>query len=56
MFPDDADVAKVKEQMFDPFEYLALRHKAGLLRTDFARRSARSPITWRAICACRISA
>ena len=23
--------------MFDPFEYLALRHKAGLLRTDFAR-------------------
>jgi glycerol-3-phosphate dehydrogenase subunit C len=37
MFPDDADVAKVKEHMYDPFEYLALRHKAGLLRTDFAR-------------------
>ena len=35
MFPDDADVARVKEHMYDPFEYLALRHKAGLLRTDF---------------------
>ena len=23
--------------MFDPFEYLALRHKSGLLRTDFKR-------------------
>jgi glycerol-3-phosphate dehydrogenase subunit C len=37
MFPDDSDVAKVKRHMFDPFEYLALRHKFGLLRTDFAR-------------------
>jgi glycerol-3-phosphate dehydrogenase subunit C len=37
MFPDDADVAKVKQHIFDPFEYLAIRHKAGLLRTDFKR-------------------
>jgi glycerol-3-phosphate dehydrogenase subunit C len=37
MFPQDADVAKIKEHIFDPFEYLALRHKAGLLRTDFKR-------------------
>jgi len=37
MFPDDADVAMIRDHMFDPFEYLALRHKAGLLRTDFAR-------------------
>jgi Fe-S oxidoreductase len=37
MFPGEPDVAKVKQHMFDPFEYLALRHKAGLLRTDFAR-------------------
>jgi Fe-S oxidoreductase len=35
MFPDDADVARVKRHMFDPFEYLALRHKAGAMRTDF---------------------
>ena len=37
MFPDDAGVAKVKRHIFDPFEYLAIRHKAGLLRTDFRR-------------------
>jgi glycerol-3-phosphate dehydrogenase subunit C len=28
-------VQKVKAAMFDPFEYLMLRHKEGLLRTDF---------------------
>ena len=37
MFPDEPDVAKVRRHIFDPFEYLALRHKAGLMRTDFAR-------------------
>jgi glycerol-3-phosphate dehydrogenase subunit C len=37
MFPDDADVATIRKHMFDPFEYLALRHKAGLMRLDFAR-------------------
>jgi Fe-S oxidoreductase len=36
MFPEDADVSKVQQAFFDPFEYLALRHKAGLLNTDFA--------------------
>ena len=36
MFPDDADVQKVRQAMFDPFEYLMLRHKAGLLKTDFS--------------------
>jgi len=35
MFPDDPDVQKVKKAMFDPFEYLALRHKEGRLTTDF---------------------
>ncbi|MEZ5533655.1 MAG: heterodisulfide reductase-related iron-sulfur binding cluster [Steroidobacteraceae bacterium] len=35
MFPGDADVKAVAEAIFDPFEYLMLRHKAGLLRTDF---------------------
>jgi glycerol-3-phosphate dehydrogenase subunit C len=38
MFPDDADVARVAARMFDPFEYLMLRHAAGLLRTDFKTR------------------
>jgi len=35
MFPDDPEVQKVKRAMFDPFEYLALRHKEGKLKTDF---------------------
>jgi glycerol-3-phosphate dehydrogenase subunit C len=38
MFPDDADVRKVRDAMFDPFEYLWERHRAGKLRTDFPRR------------------
>ena len=37
MFPNDADVQAVKARIFDPFEYLMLRHKAGLLRTDFTQ-------------------
>ena len=37
LFPDDALVRKVQRHMFDPFEYLILRHKAGVLRTDFTR-------------------
>ena len=37
LFPDDVLVRKVAEHMFDPFEYLMLRHKAGLLRTDFQK-------------------
>jgi glycerol-3-phosphate dehydrogenase subunit C len=37
MFPDDAGVLKVKANIFDPFEYLMHRHKAGLLKTDFAQ-------------------
>jgi glycerol-3-phosphate dehydrogenase subunit C len=35
MFPGDADVMKVKNAFFDPFEYLMLRHKEGRLKTDF---------------------
>jgi len=35
MFPEEEAVAKVQKAFFDPFEYLALRHKAGLLKTEF---------------------
>jgi Fe-S oxidoreductase len=35
MFPEDADVKKVSEAIFDPFEYLIHRHKEGKLNTDF---------------------
>jgi len=35
LFPGDVEVKLVSEAMFDPFEYLVLRHKDGLLKTDF---------------------
>jgi Fe-S oxidoreductase len=35
MFPDDEQVAAVARAFFDPFHYLFLRHKAGLLNTGF---------------------
>ena len=35
MFPDDPEVNKVKQAIFEPFEYLMLRHKEGKLKTDF---------------------
>lgn len=38
MFPEDEDVQRVRSRIFDPFEYLMLRHKAGLLNTDFKAR------------------
>ncbi len=41
MYPQDADVQKVKAHIFDPFEYLALRHRAGRLNTDFERSLGR---------------
>jgi glycerol-3-phosphate dehydrogenase subunit C len=36
-FPDDPQVMKVRDAMFDPFEYLMLRHAEGKLRTDFSK-------------------
>jgi len=35
MFPDDPLVIKVRDAMYDPFEYLMLRHKDGELNTEF---------------------
>jgi glycerol-3-phosphate dehydrogenase subunit C len=37
IFPDDPDVRAVADAMFDPFEYLVLRDKDGLLRRDFQK-------------------
>ena len=37
MFPGDSEIERVKQAFFDPFEYLDLRHKAGLVRTDFTQ-------------------
>jgi Fe-S oxidoreductase len=36
LFPNDAEVQKVRAATFDPFEYLMLHHKDGRLRTDFS--------------------
>jgi len=41
LFPDDPDVTAVAEAMFDPFEYLSLRNKDGLLKTDFSKSLGR---------------
>jgi glycerol-3-phosphate dehydrogenase subunit C len=35
MFPKDRQVERVAARVFDPFEYLMLRHATGRLRTDF---------------------
>ena len=37
LFPDDPEVAKVAAAIFDPFEYLMIRYRHGLLKTDFHR-------------------
>ncbi len=35
MYPDDSEVVAVQKAMFDPFEYLMLRYRDGLLNTEF---------------------
>jgi Fe-S oxidoreductase len=35
LFPEDPDVALVRDAMFDPFEYFVARDKDGLLEKDF---------------------
>lgn len=52
MFPDDEDVQKVKQHMFDPFEYLLHRHKAGLLNTAFQK--ALGTVAWHVPCHQRV--
>ena len=52
MYPDDADVQKVKQHIFDPFEYLVHRHKAGLFNTDF--RNPLGKVVWQVPCHQRV--
>jgi Fe-S oxidoreductase len=52
MFPDDQDVALVRDRFFDPFEYLAERHKAGLLAVDF--KHALGTVAWQVPCHQRV--
>jgi Fe-S oxidoreductase len=52
MFPDDRDVIKVRDAMFDPFEYLMLRHKDGVLKTDF--KTSLGKVTYQVPCHLRV--
>ena len=52
MFPDDAEVARVRDAMFDPFEYLMLRYKHDLLKTDF--KTSLGKIAYHVACHLRV--
>ncbi len=52
MYPHDVDVQKVKAHIYDPFEYLALRHRAGKLNTDFEHSLGR--VAWHVACHQRV--
>jgi len=52
MYPDDPDVQKVKQHIYDPFEYLVHRHKAGLLNTEFSQPLGK--VVWQVPCHQRV--
>jgi len=52
MFPNETDVIKVQQAMFDPFEYLMLRNSAGKLNTDF--RHSLGKISYHVACHQRV--
>ena len=52
LFPNDTDVQKVGEAIFDPFEYLMHRYKAGKLNTDFKKRLGK--VAYHAACHQRV--
>jgi len=52
MFPEDADVQKVAAAIFDPFEYLMLRHKYGKLKTEF--KNSLGKVAYHAACHQRV--
>jgi Fe-S oxidoreductase len=52
MYPDDADVLKVKQHVFDPFEYLLHRHKADLMNTQF--KTGIGTVAWHVPCHQRV--
>lgn len=52
MFPDDPQVQRVRQGIFDPFEYLMLRHKEGKFRRDF--KKSLGTIAYHAPCHLRV--
>ncbi len=52
LFPQDEDVQKVSKAIFDPFEYLMLRHKDGKLDTQF--KNSLGKVAYHAACHQRV--
>ncbi len=52
LYPDDAQVKKVQEAFYDPFEYLWLRHRGGALKTEFP--NALGDIAYQVACHLRV--
>ena len=52
MFPQDEEVQKVMRAMFDPFEYLMLRHKNGKIKTEFKNKLGK--ISYHVACHLRV--
>jgi Fe-S oxidoreductase len=52
MYPEDRQVIKVQQAMFDPFEYLMLRHKENLLNIDF--KNSPGKVTYHVACHQRV--
>lgn len=52
MFPEDEALKKVQQSIFDPFEYLALRHKGDLLNTSF--KTSLGKVSYHAPCHLRV--
>ena len=52
MFPNDPDVSIVRDAMYDPFEYLMLRHKEGRLNAEFPNSLGK--ITYQVPCHLRV--
>ena len=52
LFPDDAEVQRVAAAVFDPFEYLMERHRAGRLNTEF--KQSLGKVAYHAACHQRV--
>ncbi len=52
MFPDDEDVQRVKQHIFDPFEYLMMREKEALLNKEFKKPLGK--VSYHASCHLRV--
>lgn len=52
LFPSDQNLTRLKNYWFDPFEYLYLRHRDGLLKTDF--KKSLGTIAYHAACHQRV--